>query len=154
MYPGLPFVFTGIFFFSLNLLSTTAMEPSTTTNQPPKLIVLSPVLQCKDIKESVAFYEKLGFKIGFQDAEKDYKYVGLTRQGIEIHLQQPDPEYIEDNTAQQPGLRIRVENIEPLYEEFKTKGVKMNELKKQPWGTYEFGLYDPNGAAIHFYEDL
>lgn len=27
-------------------------------------------------------------------------------------------------------------------------------LESKPWGTKEFGLYDPNGAAIVFYELL
>ena len=27
-------------------------------------------------------------------------------------------------------------------------------LQPKPWGSKDFGLYDPNGAALVFYEDL
>ena len=55
-----------------------------------------------------------------------------------------------------PLIRIRVENIEPLYEEYVAAGVvaATGHLEEKPWGSRDFGLYDPNGAALVFYEDV
>ena len=55
-----------------------------------------------------------------------------------------------------PLIRIRVENIEPLYEEYQAKGLILpgGKLEPKPWGSKDFGLYDPNNAALVFYEDL
>ena len=53
-----------------------------------------------------------------------------------------------------PLVRIRVDNIEPLYKEYKKKGVTGSKLEPKPWGSRDFGVWDPNGAALVFYEDL
>ncbi len=53
-------------------------------------------------------------------------------------------------------IRIRVQNIDLLYQEYKKIGVVATTagLEPKPWGTKEFGLYDPSGAALVFYEIL
>jgi hypothetical protein len=55
-----------------------------------------------------------------------------------------------------PLIRIAVENIEPLYEEYKANDLISpgGHLEPKPWGSKEFGLYDLNNAALVFYEDL
>lgn len=55
-----------------------------------------------------------------------------------------------------PLIRIAVENIEPLYEEYKAKELigPGGHLEAKPWGSKDFGLYDLNNAALVFYEDL
>ena len=57
-------------------------------------------------------------------------------------------------TAFHPLIRIRVEQIEPLRDEYQAKGVVHSELAAKPWGSKDFGVFDLNGAALVFYEDL
>lgn len=53
-------------------------------------------------------------------------------------------------------LRIVVENIEELFEEYKDLGVfhDKTSLKATPWGTKEFAFYDPYMNGLTFYRDL
>lgn len=55
-----------------------------------------------------------------------------------------------------PLIRVRVENVESLYEEYDAQGVigPKGHLEAKPWGSKDFGVYDPNGAALVFYEDM
>ena len=55
-----------------------------------------------------------------------------------------------------PQIRIRVQNIEPLYEEYMANGVvpASGKLKAKPWGSKDFGLFDPGSTALVFFEDL
>ena len=138
---------------SIGSLTTANATPNEKMNESTKLEVLAPVIQCYNIKETVKFYtEKMGFELCFKDAEENYGYAVVCRQDIEIHLQQPDPEHIK-GADHQLGIRIRVKDIEYLHEEYKKAGILSSELSVKPWGTKEFGLYDPNKVAIHFYED-
>jgi catechol 2,3-dioxygenase-like lactoylglutathione lyase family enzyme len=115
-----------------------------------------PVIPAKDMQESLAFYEgKLGFTRTFDDAPEPggaVSYAGVQRDGLGLHLQAMVPG--QDDGV--PLIRIRVENIEVLYEEYVTAGVvaASGHLEEKPWGSKDFGVYDPNGAALVFYEDL
>ena len=121
-----------------------------------RVLDVNPVIPAKNIAESLAFYrEKLGFTKVFDDAggvEESINYAGVARDGLCLHLQSTVP----GQSDATPLIRIRVENIEPLYEEYVAKGVisANGHLEEKPWGSKDFGLYDPNGAALVFYEDL
>ena len=79
-------------------------------------------------------------------------YAGVRRDGLCLHLQAMVPGQPEA----MPLIRIRVENIEALYKEYEERGVISTggHLETKPWGSRDFGVYDPNGAALVFYEDL
>lgn len=117
---------------------------------------IHPVLPVKDVTKAVGFYiEKLGFKLAFTDTTSDKGYAGITRDEIEIHLQWHDEkEWVKG--IDRPMLRIYVENISKLYEEFKTKNVfhQHTSLKETVWGTKEFAFYDLYGNGLTFYRDL
>jgi len=115
-----------------------------------------PVLPVKDVVEALKYYvNKLGFKIAFADDSKSPKYAGIRRDEIEIHLQWHDTKEWESkfNT---PMLRIVTQNIEALFEEFKTKNVfhENTSLKETTWGTREFAFYDLYNNGLTFYQDL
>lgn len=117
---------------------------------------IHPVLPVKSVTKAVDFYiEKLGFKLAFTDTTSDNGYAGVSRDGIEIHLQWHDEkEWVEG--LDRPMLRIYVENITKLYEEYKTKDVfhERTALKEMIWGTKEFAFYDLCGNGLTFYRDL
>ena len=120
-----------------------------------RFLYLSPVLASSDVSRDIAWYEhKLGFKNVFdssvyQKGEINYAVVG--RQNLYLHLQF---QYPEDMTC--TDVRIQVENIEQIIEEYITKGLITTESvkRKTAWYTDEFGLFDPSGNRITFFEDL
>lgn len=89
-----------------------------------------PTLPVADIERTVRFYtDKLGFRLGLRDPSSPDHYMGVRRDGAEPHFQQQDAQ----------GLPIQGTQI---------------RLADTPWGTREFGLFDPDRHALAFYRDL
>ena len=54
-------------------------------------------------------------------------------------------------------IYIRVDDLDAVYEEFKSQDAFSHpvQIREQtPWGTREFGFFDPNRVAIFVYQDL
>ncbi|GAA0872090.1 hypothetical protein GCM10009117_12370 [Gangjinia marincola] len=120
------------------------------------LAEVHPVLPVWDVMEALQFYvEKLNFDIGFVDDEKNPRYAGVVRDGIELHLQWHDKSEW-DNGMDRPLLRILTQKIKLLYEEYKYAGVfhEYTNLEETDWGTLEFSFYDPFKNALIFYHGL
>lgn len=117
---------------------------------------LNPVIPVRDMTATLGYYEgKLGFRRVFDDAAApgaEVSYAGVARGGLCLHLQSMAP----DENPTMPLIRIRVEHIDALYEEYEAKGLvgPSGRLEPKPWGSRDFGVYDINGAALVFYEDL
>ncbi|MEZ4959155.1 MAG: glyoxalase/bleomycin resistance/extradiol dioxygenase family protein [Saprospiraceae bacterium] len=122
-----------------------------------KFIRIYPVLSSADVARDIAWWqEKAGFQKFFDDLGEgvgEPKYAGLGRQGIYLHLQWHGGN--EDDPIDASAIRIEVENIRPLFEEFVKRGTVTPEKfrEKTAWGTNEFGFYDLNNNAIFFFED-
>ncbi len=117
---------------------------------------IHPVLPVKNVTNAIDFYvQRLGFTLAFKDVGDDPKYGGVVRDAIEIHLQWHD-ESEWDNGLDRPLLRIYVDAVDDVYEEYKTQSVfhKNTVLRETTWGTREFGLYDLYGNGLIFYRDL
>jgi catechol 2,3-dioxygenase-like lactoylglutathione lyase family enzyme len=115
---------------------------------------VQPVLPCKSVSETIQFYvEKLGFTLAFADGEEP-SYAGVRRDDVEVHLQRHDAS--EWGRVERPHLRFLVTDIDVLYSEFKEKRVLGNAaaLGETPWGTREFGVFDPNKNGLTFYTNL
>jgi len=117
---------------------------------------IHPILPVKNVVEALNYYVyKLGFSIAFADDAKKPSYAGVRRDGIEIHLQWHDEKEWEAgfNT---PMLRIVTQNIESLFEEYKTQDVfhENTSLKETQWQTQEFAFYDLYNNGLTFYSDL
>lgn len=110
-----------------------------------------PVLPTSDMERDIKWYQNhAGFKIIFGD----HMYAGLRRNNVTIHLQwHADTE--DDPLLGGSVIRIMVNDIQPLFEEFVNRGtVPDNKLRMNtPWGTHEFGFYDLNRNAIFFVQD-
>jgi hypothetical protein len=76
----------------------------------------------------------------------------IKRDAIEIFLFKNDDRHVSEQTA----FRIHVAHIEALYEEYQAKDVihPNGRLDEKPWGTKEFGVLDPTGVCITFYEPV
>lgn len=120
-----------------------------------KFLYMSPVLASSDVARDIEWYEnKLGFKnvydsSAYQDGPIDYAVVG--RQNLYLHLQF---QYPKDVTS--TDVRFEVQNIEPLFEEYIEKGLVTPDRinRKTGWNTCEFGVFDPTGNRLTFFEDL
>ncbi len=121
-----------------------------------KFLKISPILPSSDVVRDIKWYEeKLGFKLGYNSGmyeEGTINYAVLNRQEISLHMQFQFPEDMAKMTSFQ--IRIEVDNILPIFEEYKSNGVVKELRKNTPWGTTEFGFYDLNKNAIFFFEDL
>ncbi len=120
-----------------------------------QFLYMSPVLASADVARDVVWYEqKLGFKnvydsLAYQEGPIDYAVVG--RQKLFLHLQFQFP---KDMTS--TDIRFQVQNIDPLFEEYLSRAVvtSASMRRKTAWNTDEFGLFDPSGNRITFFEDL
>ncbi|MBL7694526.1 MAG: hypothetical protein JNK91_06730 [Ferruginibacter sp.] len=109
-----------------------------------------PVLPSADIDRDLAWYQQM---TGFEKVFADTMYAVIRRENTFLHLQW------HADTADDPLLggsviRILVENIDPLFEEFVQRGTVTPEkfVAGTSWGTNEFGFFDLNRNAIFMVE--
>ena len=98
-----------------------------------KLQGVHPVLASSDLTASVEFYRGLGFVLSFQDNPDQPKYVGVARDGVEIHLQWADSEQWAYPTDR-PAYRFVVTDVDAIYEEFVEGGmINSGTSQDSPW---------------------
>lgn len=117
-------------------------------------IQVQPVLPVRVLRDALAFYvRRLGFSGVFVDQPDDPRYAGLRRGGCELHLQWHDP--AEWVSIERPSIRFQVQDVDALLAELIERQAMPagSVCRDTPWGTREFGLYDPDGNALHFYQD-
>ena len=122
---------------------------------PVEFLAFNPVIPTKDMGQALEFYnDQLGFRKVFDDAGPaggEITYAGVRREGLCFHLQA----MVEGQGGAMPLIRVRVEGIEQLHQEYVESGAVADQGPLEPtaWGTREFGIWDPNGAGFVFYED-
>jgi catechol 2,3-dioxygenase-like lactoylglutathione lyase family enzyme len=126
---------------------------------PASLRAIQPVLMCRDVKVSVAFYRLLGFTLEFEDDPSAPRYAAMSRDGLEIHLQWHDKSECA-HPQDRPTYRFVVDEVDELFSEFEAAGVLADGRSsrspwarpgKTPWGTREFHVLDPDGNGLQFY---
>lgn len=110
-----------------------------------------PVMPSQNIERDIAWYQQ---QMGFAVTSYDKMYACLARENLEIHLQW-HADTKEDPLLGGSVIKLFVQNIEPIFEEFVARGTvsKSNLRLKTPWNTNEFGFYDLNKNAIFIVED-
>ena len=105
-----------------------------------------PVLPSADISRDVAWYQN---QTGFEAKFADEKFAVLNRDNLYLHLQW-HADTVSDRLPVGLIIRIDVQNIKPLFDEFVTRGtVKQGDLKTNtPWRTNEFIFYDLNKNVV------
>lgn len=119
-----------------------------------KLSPAFPQLPTGDIDKTASFFsEKLGFEVfGIYN---DKKFLIMRRGVTEIHFWKAENEEEALKAGGVSSCYVRVENITPLFNEFKERGVKFRyELTLQPWGMKEMQIDDPYSNAIRFGEPI
>lgn len=110
------------------------------------------VLPSADLDRDLKWYSEY---TGFAKRFANEGYVGLYRDGMEIHLQWHAGTE-DDPVIGGSVVKFFVESIEAVFKEFLERGtVKQSALcRNTSWGTHEFGFYDLNNNAIFFVQDL
>lgn len=105
-----------------------------------------PILPAVHLEESMAFYQRLGFAVGYDDGN----YAILSRDGAEVHLfTHRDLNPLENDA----GCYFRVTGIEALFAACREAGAKIiGPLETKPWGQREFALVDPSHNLLRFGE--
>ena len=136
---------------------------------PAKFQNVHPVLPVTNIAAAIRFYtDHLGFRTLFQDpADIDLEdptprhpsYAVIERDNVRLHLQSHNTDNPEDRT-EPLHLRFLIDDVDSLYTEYQSRGAINLErftgkvLADTPWGTREFGLYDPDRNGLFFYRSL
>ena len=110
-----------------------------------------PILPARDLVETRAFYEALGFQARGWWPEEFGGYASLVRGDITVHFFAYADVSPYTNYAQ---CYWRVKDVDSLYAEFQKaelpgSGVpRMDTLHNKPWGMREFAIVDPSGNLI------
>ncbi len=105
---------------------------------------ITPILNVKNVPLSVRYYvDVLGFKLDWSWGDKE-DFASVSRDGHAIMLCQDGQGH--------PGtwLWVGVEDIEPLFHDYSSRGVTFVELPTNyPWA-YEMKVQDPDGHVLRF----
>jgi uncharacterized protein (TIGR02246 family) len=122
-----------------------------------------PALPVRDTAASAAFYrDKLGFVVRHEASG----FAILVRDTVELHLWQagdnawqgrggaPVQSGAESFLAGTASCRVQVAGVDTLHAELQPLGIlhPNARLADQAWGTREFGVLDPDGNLITFFE--
>ena len=148
---------------------TTVRRPDLLANIPGTPVEIMPALPVRDLTEGVEFYVGT---LGFECVYLDEGGTAVLQLGqIELHLWLSNDESwktrdlnetqietgAETFIAGTHSCRIRVNGVHALYENYKKlKSLHPNskEPEKKPWGATEFGILDPYGNLLIFFEWL
>ncbi len=110
-----------------------------------------PVIAVSDSARAEDYYCRvLGFQKMFayppDPAKPDPRYLGVTRDGVELHLQSYKPE-----RAGMTDTFFWVADVDRLHEEVRARGAVIQlPPTNQTWGTRETGIRDPDGNVLVF----
>jgi catechol 2,3-dioxygenase-like lactoylglutathione lyase family enzyme len=147
-------------FDSWQALKSGLSAASGKVKSPPSKATIAgvePQLFVSDIERSCEFFcRKLGFSLVFSYGRPPY-YAQVRRDGARLNLR-----YIKKPVIE-PAIRNREEllsasmtvatadEIKLLFLEFQSAGVTFSQrLRKQPWGTRNFVVKDPDGNLLLF----
>lgn len=134
----------------------------------PQFLKVNPVVPVTNMAAAIHFYtEKLGFRLFSSDpAQIDIQdptpvhpaYAVVGRDQVRVHLQSHDPANPHDR-AEPLHIRFLIDDVDGLYAEYQaSQAINLANfsgapLADKPWGTREFGLYDPDRNGLFFYRD-
>ncbi len=113
------------------------------TAQDVQLVGVVPVIPVTDAAAAIAFYrDKLGFELAFEQGA----YAGVTRGGVEVHLNGTGADGIGSAV-----VRIETKGVDALFADLEPRGLDVDEpLRTMPWGSRQFTVHDCCGNHITF----
>jgi catechol 2,3-dioxygenase-like lactoylglutathione lyase family enzyme len=126
----------------------------------------TPALPSADLDRSVDFYRDV---LGFDPVHSEGGFAILRRDAATLHLwgatdeswharrewERPVVSGAESFIAGTASCRVKVQGVDELYTECSERGVlhPNAHIQDTDWGTREFGVLDPDGNLIGFYEE-
>jgi catechol 2,3-dioxygenase-like lactoylglutathione lyase family enzyme len=126
----------------------------------------TPALPSADLERSIAFYRDV---LGFEGVHTEASFAIMRRDAATLHLwgatdeswheradwARPVVSGAESFIAGTASCRVRVKGVDELYTHCTGQGVvhPNAHIDDTWWGTREFGVLDPDGNLIGFYED-
>ena len=115
-----------------------------------------PILPARNLDETRAFYEKLGF-VSWHKGRGPWEYEIFSRGHLVIHFfAEPELTPSENETS----CYWRVKDADRFYQEFAALDLPSEGIPRltvpvdQPWGMREFTLVDPSGNLVRVGHDL
>jgi catechol 2,3-dioxygenase-like lactoylglutathione lyase family enzyme len=103
-----------------------------------------PTLPARDIDETVAYYERLGFEL-VADYPGEQRYAIVRRDDAELHFY----EFPVDPKQNLSGCYLRIGNAPGLHDEWDAAGTEiLQPLTETDYGLREFAVSDPNGNLL------
>ena len=109
-----------------------------------------PILPARDLAETRAFYEALGFRTAGWWPEFG-GYASLVRGDLTMHFFSYEDLSPFTNYAQ---CYWRVKDVDALHAEYQTLGLpasgvpRLDAVENKPWGMREFAIVDPSGNLV------
>ena len=113
--------------------------------------VAIPILPARDLDETRAFYERLGFRAAGWWPSEFGGYAILVRGDLSMHFFAFEDLSPAENYAQ---CYWRVKAVDALYAEYHAAGLprsgtpRLGPVEDKPWGMREFAITDPNGNLV------
>lgn len=132
-------------------------DPEPANEAAANISAAEPQLFVADIEASCRFFtDKLGFAIAFTYGSPPF-YAQVVRDGARLnmrHVNQPVIDPIIRDREELLSASMTVETttaIKQLFLEFQAAGVTFHQaLQRQPWGTDNFIIKDPDGNLLLF----
>lgn len=115
-----------------------------------------PILPARDLQETRAFYERLGFRTTGWWPHEFGGYAILIREDLSMHFFSYSDLSPLENYAQ---CYWRVTDVDALHAECAKGGLpgsgipRLSTVEDKPWAMREFALVDPNGNLIRVGQD-
>lgn len=114
-----------------------------------------PCLRARDMQETIAFYENLGFKLtGQYDQEGELAWCEVSRGGARIHFHALDHPEMPNDPIMSGVLYFRPDDVMALVEEWTGKVEFYWGPEIMQYGWREFAFRDPSGYIMAFCEDV
>ena len=105
-----------------------------------------PTLASLDFDSTVAFYERLGFRI----TGRYESYLILTREELILHFWACPDRHISEAT----GCYVTTDDARIWHERCLNAGARVNDPEETDYGMLEFALWDDSGNLLRFGERL
>ena len=116
-----------------------------------------PILPARDLAETRAFYEALGFHAAGWWPDTFGGYAILRRGDLSMHFFLHSEVSATENYC---GCYWRVNDVNALYVEYDAVGLsrsgspRLTAVEDKPWGMREFAIVDPNGNLVRVGQEL
>jgi hypothetical protein len=97
------------------------------------------------LADALAFYTgQLGFTVTWQGGAM----AGVRRGNVELNLVENSNRVWAENAS----VSIGVDNLDALYEEYRSIPAQVGPLELKPWGRREFHMIIPSAVCLQFYQ--